>query len=677
MANLAMAVPSMQSGDPQGSSGDAIVTEKSFVNFANSFDKLSPKLTSNRKKTQRVRERIDLMMERRMRRMGEPQKVKDEVEDDDEASGGAISSISSALGGIIKGMLVFLKTVGKWLMKNLLGFGPIGIAAKAAIAALFTKAGLIAGAAILGTIGVGFLAKEVIDIFKGSEKGASPAEDDLGLTSEDFEGGDDEAPDEFGDLTDYGGDGDDTVALEEYGADDDFETAAAVESGDLTDYGGDGDDTQRADAQGMFEAGSPDQTVTIQTDAANPLRKGFTDPTKPGMMERYYDQPIGVFKQAQKGIETAEEYDPNKINPETGERGAFKPKKFTNMPVIKKNPNDASRTPNAFNNDQKIPDFKKDYMFEADPKIPSDKKKLVPSPRVKAPAPAGKPKRAPTQVASMKVGEPVKATVKASGGSGGESSSDLKKKVEDLYRIENVNRRAYQEARKEQNKIDVRDTSNNKKYPQGYQIDDPNGEDYNSEAAAADKKTLQAHEKWTKSRDKWEAAKKRLKALKKKEDDDFEKGFDDKEFEMAGGGSTKTASSGSSTTTVKKQEKVVKTKTETVTGGGSTLRKSAETVKSPEAKKLEAEAAVLKKQRNELKKRLKAKGMKFSQWSRDPQIRALTKKIKDLQIKAESMPGIVVKRGSTTRTPGKNIRKSSKKVIIKPVIIAKETRVRA
>ena len=43
MANLAMAVPSMQSGDPQGSSGNAIVTEKSFVNFANSFDKLSPK----------------------------------------------------------------------------------------------------------------------------------------------------------------------------------------------------------------------------------------------------------------------------------------------------------------------------------------------------------------------------------------------------------------------------------------------------------------------------------------------------------------------------------------------------------------------------------------------------------------------------------------------------------
>ena len=72
-----MAVPSMQSGDPQGSSGDAIVTEKSFVNFANSFDKLSPKLISNRKKTQRVRERIDLMMERRMRRMGEPQKVKE------------------------------------------------------------------------------------------------------------------------------------------------------------------------------------------------------------------------------------------------------------------------------------------------------------------------------------------------------------------------------------------------------------------------------------------------------------------------------------------------------------------------------------------------------------------------------------------------------------------------
>jgi hypothetical protein len=308
------------------------------------------------------------------------------------------------------------------------------------------------------------------------------------------------------------------------------------------------------------------------------------------------------------------------------------------------------------------------------PAAAAPKPSPVPLPKKKPPPP---PERVPESVASSQVGKPVKATVKASGGSGGESSSDLKKKVEDLYRIENVNRRAYQKARKEQNDINVRDTNNNKKYPQGYQIDDPNGEDYNSEAAAADKKKEQVHEKWIKSRDKWKAAQKRLKALKKKEDDGFEKGFDDKEFEMDGGGSTKTASSGSSTTTVKKQEKVVKTKTKTVTGGGSTLRKSAETVKSPEAKKLEAEAAVLKKQRNELKKRLKAKGMKFSQWARDPQIRALTKKISDLEIKADRMPGIVVKRGSTTRTPGKNIRKSSKKVIIKPVIITKETRVRA
>ena len=582
MANLATAVPSMQSGDPQGSSGDAIVTEKSFVNFANSFDKLSPKLTSNRKKTQRVRERIDLMMERRMRRMGAPQKVKDEVEEDDEASGGALSSISSALGGIIKGMLVFLKTVGKWLMKNLLGFGPIGIAAKAAIAALFTKAGLIAGAAILGTIGVGFLAKEVIDIFKSKKgSGASGEEDDLGPVEDDeLEPGSAnrgvipsiQAPEEIRDRDE-----------------------------EVADFVGDGDDT---------EAPSPEPVV----------------------------EPV--------------------VAP---------------VPKLKPPPPPAPTRPAAAAPKRPAAAAPKRPAAAAPKRPAAAAPKPVPLPKKKPPP----PERAPTQLASMKVGEPVKATVKASGGSGGESSSDLKKKVEDLYRIENVNRRAYQEAKAAQNKIDVRDTNDNKKYPQGYQIGDPNGEDYNSEAAAADKKKEQAHEKWIKSRDKWEAAQKRLKALKKKEDDDFEKGFDDKEFEMDGDGSTKTASSGSSTTTVKKQEKVVKTKTETVTGGGSTLRKSAETVKSPEAKKLEAEAAVLKKQRNELKKRLKAKGMRFSQWSRDPQIRALTKKIRDLEIKADRMPGIVVKRGSTTRTPGKNIRKSSKKVIIKPVIIAKETRVRA
>ena len=94
--------------------------------------------------------------------------------------------------------------------------------------------------------------------------------------------------------------------------------------------------------------------------------------------------------------------------------------------------------------------------------------------------------------------------------------------------------------------------------------------------------------------------------------------------------------------------------------------------------KIDAEVAVLVEKRNELKKKLKAKGLKrFSQWSRDPEMRALSKKIKDLKIKADRMPGIVVKRGSTVRTPGKNIRKTSKKVIVKPVVIAKETRVRS
>lgn len=114
MANLAMAIPSMQSGEPQGSADDAIVTEKSFVQFANSFDKLSAKIVVNKKKTQRVHERIDLMMERRARRLGQPERARAEEDEDQEATGGVIKNVISVFGTIIKGILGFLSTVGKW-----------------------------------------------------------------------------------------------------------------------------------------------------------------------------------------------------------------------------------------------------------------------------------------------------------------------------------------------------------------------------------------------------------------------------------------------------------------------------------------------------------------------------------------------------------------------------------
>ena len=102
MANLAMAIPSMQSGEPQGSTDDAIVTEKSFVQFANSFDKLSAKITVNKKKTQRVHERIDLMMERRARRLGQPERAKaEEAEREEMRENNTANDTFASLPGVV------------------------------------------------------------------------------------------------------------------------------------------------------------------------------------------------------------------------------------------------------------------------------------------------------------------------------------------------------------------------------------------------------------------------------------------------------------------------------------------------------------------------------------------------------------------------------------------------
>ena len=563
MANLAMAIPSMQSGEPQGSADDAIVTEKSFVQFANSFDKLSAKIVVNKKKTQRVHERIDLMMERRARRLGQPERARAEEDEDQEATGGVIKNVISVFGTIIKGILGFLSTVGKWLMKNLLRFGGIGLAAKAAIGLLFGKAGLIAGFGALTAIGLGFLAKEVIDIFSSS--------------------GDSEKSEE---PPDFVGDGDDTEA-----------PAPVVEEVDVAvaDFVGDGDDT---------EAPTPAPVVA-------PAPAPVVDPV-----------PI--------------------------------PK--TKPPVPQRPPAAAPARPKA------AAPSRPRAVASARPSAAAPKPVSV---KVSAPA---RPQRVPEKVAKKQPGTPVK---KDAFDREFESGDAISKKYNDSILKENQLNDKIKEIRFKT--LPAAQAAADKKFfPNGFQTEDPSAEGYAPEVAKLEQLLSKLKEE---ERQVSAQVKELYEQMTKVDADkgDFE--ISDKEFEMGDSAKTKSTSSESSTTTVKKQETAVQTKTETQTGGGSTVRRSAEYADTEKTKELRAELSKLERDKDAHIKQLKLQGKGFSDYIRDPKFKEFSKRENELELLIEKSR-TQVSAGSVTRTPGKDIRKTSTKVIVKPIIVSQETRVR-
>ena len=75
MANLTTAIPAMQTGAPQASAGNAIVQEETFVKFSTKLFTYFGMLRDKRVKIMDIKERIDLDNERRLRRIGEPEKV--------------------------------------------------------------------------------------------------------------------------------------------------------------------------------------------------------------------------------------------------------------------------------------------------------------------------------------------------------------------------------------------------------------------------------------------------------------------------------------------------------------------------------------------------------------------------------------------------------------------------
>ena len=520
MANLAMAIPSMQSGEPQGSADDAIVTEKSFVQFANSFDKLSAKIVVNKKKAQRVHERIDLMMERRARRLGQPERARAEEDEDQEATGGVIKNVISVFGTIIKGVLGFLSVLGKWLMKNLLRFGGIGLAAKAAIGLLFGKVGLIAGAAALTAIGLGVLAKEVINIFSSS--------------------GDSEKSEEPPDPPDFVGDGDDT------------------------------------------EAPTPAPVVT---------------PTPAPVVD-----PVPIPK--------------------------------TKPPVPQRPPAETPARPKA----------------DA-PKRPAAAKPVGVPAKVSAPA---KPQRVPEKVAKKQPGTPVKKL-----------EDDFDREFEKQNAKEDAEFAKTEARIKAKNEIDEvlapkLDELLEKRRTQTTGVFDPRYEEITKDI---NKIRQQIQDRRDIIFGKEESA--APAGAPEKIEDDFK-------VDIQPGAQVER------TETETSQETATETTTTNVTetGGGSTERTSAVTVLSPEAEKLKAEHDKIEKEMMALGRRLISEGMSPGDAMNDPRVSALAKRKREIGIKIDTIPRIEVSAGSVTRTPGKNIRKTSTKVIVKPVIVTKETRVR-
>ena len=125
MANLSMAIPLMQSDETDvASGGSAIVTEKSFVKFSTDYLNLNKKIMNNKKMIERVRERIDLDIERRQRRIGQPQRVEEEQDQDqEEEKSSPFGDILKRLLGLAKTLLTafikFGKSIIKWAFKLL------------------------------------------------------------------------------------------------------------------------------------------------------------------------------------------------------------------------------------------------------------------------------------------------------------------------------------------------------------------------------------------------------------------------------------------------------------------------------------------------------------------------------------------------------------------------------
>lgn len=563
-----MAIPEMMSGAPENAAGadDGIVTEKTFVKFSTEYLRLNKKIIDNKQRVQRVRERIDMMIERRNRRVGAPEKAVDDEEKEEEEKSNIFGDILKKLLDLAKSLLKSFIFFAKKLLRGLLGF-------------LFKLPFMKKTIDVIKKVFNGLLGKK-LKLFKALGLGAV-----FGGLLALFSGSGSEAKEEV--PPDFVGDGDDTEApvVEE-------EVFVDLEEADFTD-----DDTIAPPVEPPPPVPKPKPPVPQRPPAAAPARPPAAAPKRP---------PAAAPSR------------PPAAAPPTA--------------APSRPPAAAPKRPAA-----------------AAPKRPAAAapKPVGVPPQVSAPA---KPQRVPEAVAKKQPGTPVKK----------ESGDARAKKINDLILKENQLNDKIKEITFKT--LPAAHAAADKKFPDGYQTMEAGAEAYAPEVA----KLEQLLSKLKEEERQVSAQVAELYNQKRKADEgDFE--ISDKEFEMGGGAKT--------TTTVKKQKTVVQTKTETQTGGGSTVRTSAQKVDTEKTKELRAELKKVKAERRSIIKQLRAQGMGFGKATKDPrflEIKARYEELEDLIEKSRA----VVSAGSVTRTPGKNIRKTSTKVIVKPVVVKTETRVR-
>lgn len=557
MADLAMAIPEMISGAPVDAAGadEGIVTEKTFVEFSTQFLSLNKKIVDNKQRVQRVRERIDMMIERRNRRVGAPEKAVDDEEKEEEEKSNIFGDILKKLldlaKSLVKSFILFAKRLLKGLFKFLLAIPfmgkMIGII-KNVFNALLGKKLKLFKALGLGAVFGGLLA-----LFSGSGSEAK------------------EPPD-------FVGDGDDTEApvVEE-------EVDVAV-----ANFVGDGDDT---------EAPPPAPAPVVAAPVVKPAPPAPEPPPPP---------------------------------PPAPPPPVPKPK----------------------------------------PKPPAPPAAAAPKPvpaKVAAPA---KPQRVPEVVAKKQPGTPIKKDAFDAEMARDKARDARAKRINDLILKENQLNDKIKEIRFKT--LPAANAAADKKFfPKGFQTEEPSAEGYAPEVAKLEQllSKLKEEERQVSS-----LIAKLYEQNEKADEDEFK--IDDKEFEnLEKKLDSQTPTETKETVTTKVQETSVQTRTQTETGGGSTVRTSAEYADTERTKELRAELSKLERDKAAHRRELKAQGASFSEYIRNPKFKEFSKRESELELLIEKSR-VEVSGGSVTRTPGKDIRKTTTRVIVKPVVVKTETRVR-
>ena len=311
------------------------------------------------------------------------------------------------------------------------------------------------------------------------------------------------------------------------------------------------------------------------------------------------------------------------------------------------------------------------------PPVPKPKPKPPAPPAAAAPKPVpakvvapAKPQRVPEAVAKKQPGTPIKKDAFDAEMARDKARDARAKRINDLILKENQLNDKIKEIRFKT--LPAAQAAADKKFfPKGFQTEEPSAEGYAPEVAKLEQllSKLKEEERQVSS-----LIAKLYEQNEKAEDDEFK--IDDKEFEnLEKKLDSQTPTETKETVTTKVQETSVQTRTQTETGRGSTVRTSAEYADTERTKELRAELSKLERDKAAHRRELKAQGASFSEYIRNPKFKEFSKRESELELLIEKSR-VEVSGGSVTRTPGKDIRKTTTKVIVKPVVVKTETRVR-